>query len=87
MNTPMALHRKIAAARERFPGHVIIFRNGDFCEMFGPDATTAHDELGCVITTMADFPMAGFPWQLAPRNAEILRRCGHPVAVVDLEEP
>lgn len=50
------------AAKEKHPGMLLLFRVGDFLEMFGEDAETAHKLLGLTLTTRdRTLPMAGFP--------------------------
>jgi len=50
------------AAKEKHPGMLLLFRVGDFLEMFGEDAETAHRLLGLTLTTRdRTLIMAGFP--------------------------
>jgi hypothetical protein len=50
------------AAKEKHPGMLLLFRVGDFLEMFGEDAETAHKLLGLTLTTRdGTLTMAGFP--------------------------
>ncbi len=50
------------AAKEKHPGMLLLFRVGDFLEMFGEDAETAHKLLGLTLTTRdRTLTMAGFP--------------------------
>lgn len=49
-------------AKEKHPGMLLLFRVGDFLEMFGEDAETAHKLLGLTLTTRdRTLTMAGFP--------------------------
>lgn len=49
-------------AKERHPGMLLLFRMGDFYELFGEDAETAHKLLGLTLTTRdRTITMAGFP--------------------------
>lgn len=50
------------AAKEKHPGMLLLFRMGDFFELFGEDAEVAHKLLGLTLTTRDQtLPMAGFP--------------------------
>ena len=50
------------------PECLLLFRMGDFYELFGDDAATAHEALGITLTERTKgMPMAGVrPWQFAP---------------------
>ena len=49
-------------AKERHPGMLLLFRMGDFYELFETDAETAHKVLGLTLTSRdKEMPMAGFP--------------------------
>jgi len=50
------------AAKEKYPAMLLLFRMGDFYELFGEDAETAHKLLGLTLTTRdRTITMAGFP--------------------------
>ncbi|MBX9681587.1 MAG: hypothetical protein K2X38_22760 [Gemmataceae bacterium] len=50
------------AAKEKHPAMLLLFRMGDFYELFGEDAETAHKLLGLTLTTRdRTITMAGFP--------------------------
>ena len=46
--TPMM--RQYFGIRDKYPGSVVLFRLGDFYEVFGDDAKTVAAELGIVLT-------------------------------------
>src|SRR5207244_8776336 len=50
------------AAKEKHPDMLLLFRIGDFYELFDQDAETAHKLLGLTLTTRdQSITMAGFP--------------------------
>lgn len=89
--TPMM--KQYYAAKEASRGALLLFRMGDFYEMFNDDAYKAAKTLNITVTTRdrnkADaMPMAGFPWQHLDNYLARLVRAGHRVAVCDqMEDP
>lgn len=85
--TPM--QRQWAAAKERAKDAILLFRMGDFYELFGEDATKAAPLLELALTSRdKDIPMAGFPHQAAPAYIAKLIAQGYKVAICDqLEDP
>ena len=54
--------RQYREAKERYPGMLLLFRMGDFYELFDADAETASRVLGLTLTSRdKTIPMAGFP--------------------------
>src|SRR5215470_9812876 len=87
MTTPMM--QQYQEARARHPGMLLLFRMGDFYELFDDDAETAARVLGLTLTSRdKTIPMAGFPHhQLEPYLQKLLQ-LGHRVAVCDqVEDP
>jgi DNA mismatch repair protein MutS len=89
--TPM--FRQYRALKAEHPGTILLFRMGDFYEMFYEDAQTASGALDLTLTargkgTAHEAPMCGFPHhQLGPYTAKLVR-AGHRVAVCDqVEDP
>ena len=89
--TPMvAQYQEIKA---QYPDVILMFRMGDFYEMFGEDAVTASRELEIVLTSRsqgyaADVPMCGMPHHAADRYVARLVAKGYRVAICDqLEDP
>src|SRR5262245_6930126 len=75
--------------KERHPNALVLFRVGDFFELFDADAETASRVLGLAMTTRdKTIPMAGFPHHALDAHARKLVQAGHCVAVCDqVEDP
>ncbi len=89
--TPMVAQYE--AIKEQYPDVILMFRLGDFYEMFGDDAAVASRELEIVLTSRsqgyaADVPMCGFPHHAVERYVARLISKGYRVAICDqLEDP
>jgi DNA mismatch repair protein MutS len=84
-DTPM--QRQYREFRERIPADaLLLFRLGDFFEMFGRDAEVASRVLGITLTRRGDLPMAGIPHHAAPGHVQKLLAAGHKVALADQVE-
>lgn len=89
--TPMVA--QYMAIKDQYPDVILMFRLGDFYEMFGDDAAVASRELEIVLTSRsqgyaADVPMCGFPHHALERYVARLIAKGYRVAVCDqLEDP
>src|SRR4029077_12784568 len=85
--TPMM--QQYREAKERHPGMLLLFRMGDFYELFDSDAETAARELGLTLTSRdKTIPMAGFPHHQLENYLQRLLQAGHRVAVCDqVEDP
>jgi DNA mismatch repair protein MutS len=71
-------------AKERHPGMVLLFRMGDFYELFESDAEICARVLGLSLTVRSDrVPMAGFPHQSLESHLRKLLKAGHRVAICD----
>ena len=67
---------------------LLLFRLGDFFEMFESDAGTGAALLGITLTKRHDMPMAGIPSHSAEGYITKLLNLGHKVAICDqLEAP
>jgi DNA mismatch repair protein MutS len=80
--------------KRQYPDVILLFRLGDFYEMFGPDAEIASRELELTLTgrdvakSGDRVPMCGVPHHAAERYIARLIAKGHRVAVCDqLEDP
>ena len=74
-------------AKEKHPGMMLLFRIGDFYELFDQDAEEASKLLGLTLTTRDQtYTMAGFPHhQLEPYLQKLLK-AGRRVAICDQVE-
>jgi DNA mismatch repair protein MutS len=78
--------------KARYPGHLILFRVGDFYETFGDDARLLSRELDVVLTARAPdsrgdrTPMAGVPHHAVETYLGRLVRKGYKVALCDQVE-
>ncbi len=90
--TPMM--EQYEAVRGRYPGHLVLFRVGDFFETYGEDAKLLSRELELVLTARAPdsrgdrIPMAGVPQHAIESYLGRLVRKGYKVALCDqVEDP
>lgn len=84
--TPMERQYREIKARHR--DKVLLFRLGDFYEMFHDDAKEAASILNIALTSRRDMPMCGFPFHAAEGYIAKLIRAGKKVAVCEqMEEP
>ncbi len=76
-------------AKERHPGMLLLFRMGDFYELFDDDAAVASRLLGLTLTSRdKTIPMAGIPHHALDRYLPRLLQAGHRVAICDqVEDP
>ncbi|MEM8725618.1 MAG: hypothetical protein AAGE86_08860, partial [Pseudomonadota bacterium] len=73
--------------KEQHPGCLLLFRMGDFYELFFDDAVTAHQTLGVTLTQRTEgVPMAGVPYHAVETYLRRLIAAGHRVAVCDQVE-
>jgi DNA mismatch repair protein MutS len=83
--TPMM--QQYREAKERHPGMLLLFRMGDFYELFEDDAEVAARVLGLTLTSRdKTVPMAGFPHHALENHLRKLLRAGHRVAICDQTE-
>src|SRR5207253_8637815 len=85
--TPMM--QQYQEAKARHPGMLLLFRMGDFYELFDSDADVAARVLGLTLTSRdKTIPMAGFPHHALDSHLRKLLHAGHRVAVCDqVEDP
>src|SRR3990172_1453390 len=88
--TPMM--QQYQDAKREHPGALLLFRMGDFYEMFYDDAEVAARVLGLALTSREKgtkaVPMAGFPHHALESYLAKLIRAGHRVAICDqVEDP
>ena len=85
--TPM-MRQYFAIKREVPPGAIVMFRLGDFYEMFGEDAIVASPILGATLTHRGDMPMCGVPYHALNSYLAKLIRAGKTAALCDqVEDP
>jgi DNA mismatch repair protein MutS len=87
------LMQQYHAVKRRYPHALVLFRLGDFYELFYEDAVTAARELQITLTSRnkergEPVPMCGVPYHAAETYIARLIRAGYKVAVCEqLEEP
>ncbi len=87
------LMRQYFDIKAKHPDAILLFRVGDFYEMYGEDAVTGAEIVGIVQTKKANGPgqfieMAGFPHHALDTYLPKLVRAGKRVAICDqLEDP
>ena len=97
---PQAAPRNLTPAMERYlevkrqnPGSILLFRMGDFYELFFEDAQVSSKVLGLTLTSRDKgspnpIPMAGFPFHALEGYLRKLIKAGHRVAVCEqMEDP
>lgn len=83
--------RQYNAIKERYPNALLLFRLGDFYELFFEDAVVASGELEITLTSRnkekgAAVPMCGVPYHAAESYISKLIRRGYRVAICDQME-
>ncbi|HZN62679.1 MAG TPA: DNA mismatch repair protein MutS [Planctomycetota bacterium] len=86
------LMEQYARIKRNHPGEILLFRLGDFYEMFHEDAQAASRVLGIVLTSRAKgegkIPMCGVPAHSAQSYIDRLLKAGHRVAVCEqMQDP
>ena len=87
------LMRQYSAIKERHPNALLLFRLGDFYELFFEDAVVASKELQITLTSRnkekgVAIPMCGVPYHAAEGYIAKLVRRGFRVAICDqMEDP
>src|SRR5438270_7729326 len=83
--TPMM--QQYRDAKDRRPGMLLLFRMGDFYELFDGDAEVAAGVLGLTLTSRdKTITMAGFPHHALEPHLRKLLQAGHRVAICDQVE-
>src|SRR5450432_3233942 len=87
------LMRQYHAVKKQHPSALLLFRLGDFYELFYEDAVTASKILQITLTSRNKekdqaVPMCGVPYHAAENYIARLIRAGHKVAICEqMEEP
>ena len=84
--------RQYKTFKDQYPEYVLLFRMGDFYEMFYDDAKLASRELGLALTSRSKgpsaVPLAGIPYHALDSYLARLVRAGHRVAICEqVEDP
>ena len=83
----MNIIEQYAACKRSAPDALLLFRVGDFCELFDDDAEEAVRILGLTLTVRRhqgqETPMAGFPRHSLDAYLAKLVRSGRRVAICD----
>jgi DNA mismatch repair protein MutS len=69
--------------KQQHPDKLVLFRLGDFYELFDDDAEIAARELDLVLTSRNDAPMAGVPYHAVEGYVAQLIEAGYHVAVCE----
>jgi len=87
------LMRQYQAIKKQHPDKILLFRMGDFYEMFGDDAVKAAPMLGIALTSRSHgnserVPLAGVPYHAIDRYLTKLAARGEKVVIVEqVEDP
>ncbi len=79
--TPMM--RQYVEIKEKHKDCLLLYRLGDFYELFFEDAATASKELGLTLTKRHDYPMAGVPYHSIQSYIDTLIKKGYKVAICE----
>ena len=84
--------RQYKALKDQYPQYVLLFRMGDFYEMFYEDAKTASRVLGLALTSRSKgptaVPLAGIPYHALDNYLARLIKAGCRVAICEqIEDP
>lgn len=83
--TPM-MQQYLDTKKRLHPNTILLFRLGDFYEMFEQDAQKGSKVLGIALTKRHETPMAGIPYHAAQTYIEKLLKAGLKVAICDQVE-
>ncbi|MDY6914668.1 MAG: DNA mismatch repair protein MutS [Planctomycetota bacterium] len=82
--------RQYRAFKDQHEGYILLFRMGDFYEMFYEDAKTASRVLGLALTSRSKgptaVPLAGIPYHALDSYLARLIKAGHRVAICEQVE-
>jgi DNA mismatch repair protein MutS len=82
------MRQHLAIKREVPEGAIVMFRLGDFYEMFGEDAVVAAPILGATLTKRGNQPMCGVPHHALNAYLAKLIRAGKTAALCEqVEDP
>ena len=85
---PTPMLRQYQELKRRFPDYLLLFRLGDFYELFFEDAEAGAPLLGITLTARQGAPMAGIPHHAAEGYIARLVQAGRKIALCEqLEAP
>ena len=84
--------RQYRQFKQQYPDYILLFRMGDFYELFYEDAKVASRELGLALTSRSKgpsaVPLAGVPYHAMESYLARLIRAGYRVAICEqVEDP
>ena len=85
VDTPMM--QQYRELKRRYPDHLLLFRLGDFYELFGEDAELGARLLSIALTSRQGAPMAGIPHHSADGYIARLVQAGQKIAICEQLEP
>ncbi|NLE01560.1 MAG: DNA mismatch repair protein MutS, partial [Fibrobacter sp.] len=90
-NDATPLMRQYNDIKSRNPDTVLLYRMGDFYELFNEDAKIASKVLGLTLTSRnhggaENTPLAGFPYHALERYANRLVKAGYKIAICEQTE-
>ena len=87
VNAPTPMMKQYLELKRRFPDHLLLFRLGDFYELFAEDAERGARLLSITLTSRQGVPMCGIPHHAADNYIARLVRAGQKIAVCEQTEP
>ncbi len=93
MSEPTPVMKQYQSVKEQYADAIVLFRLGDFYEMFGEDAKVASPILDIALTTRDKrkehpMPMCGIPYFASEGYIAKLIKAGHKVAICEqVEDP
>lgn len=86
--TGSPVYQKYMEIQNKYPDAIVVYRLGDFYEVFGDNAKTIANELDLTLTGrdcgLAErIPMIGFPYHAADSYIQKIVDCGYKVAVTE----
>ena len=78
--------RRYLEIKEQYKDAILLFRLGDFYEMFYDDANEGARILGITLTKRSNYPMAGIPFHAADQYIPKLLEAGKKVAICEQDE-
>jgi len=91
VNNSTPLYRQYRHIKSQYPGYIVMFRLGDFYEMFDEDARIASEVLNIALTKKSmgkgrSLPLAGIPYHSLDSYLGKLIRAGNKVAICEQME-